>query len=211
MDSFLMQASHDVLYKKILLGFLSLIPVTRKSTVVLQTIESRVADQLHSCWFVHGCIEKTTFQLSSHIYLLKNDPAKGDRWLEKLNRQKWKPDNHIWSVCRNTDNNTWICLRALLPSDLKFLDNAHVKIQNMGFKTSKLDQIALHYWYYSFLRPLRVDGRGFLPWWANLKKVLPDRRNQNSARAQKRVTVPLMQYYVSQNIWSSFNGTNMSR
>ena len=43
-----------------------------------------------------------------------------------------------------------------------FLDNACTKIQNMAFKTSKVDQIALEYWYNSFLGRLRVDGRGFL-------------------------------------------------
>lgn len=42
---------------------------------------------------------------------VKNYLAKVDRWLEKLNRQKWKPNDHIkrhiWSVCRNTDNNEY--------------------------------------------------------------------------------------------------------
>ena len=41
-----------------------------------------------------------------------------------------------------------------------FLDNACAKIQNMVFKTSKMDQIALEYWYNSFLGRLRVDERG---------------------------------------------------
>ena len=124
------QASHNVLYRKILLGFLPLIPVARWSTLVLQTIESRVADQLHSCWFIHSCIEKTTFQLSWHIYLLKNHPAKADQWLENLNRQKWKPDNHIWSVCRNTDNDVWIWLCALLLSRQCVHENTKYGVQN---------------------------------------------------------------------------------
>ena len=37
------------------------------------------------------------------------------------------------------------------PQHLEFLDNAFVNIQNMGFKTSKMDHIALQYWYNSFL------------------------------------------------------------
>ena len=43
-DGFFPQALHDVLYKNILLGFLPLIPVTQESTLLLQTIESHVAD-----------------------------------------------------------------------------------------------------------------------------------------------------------------------
>ena len=35
--------------------------------------------------------------------------------------------------------------RAPLLNDLEFLDNASMKIQNMGFKTSKMGQIALQY------------------------------------------------------------------
>ena len=31
------------------------------------------------------------------------------------------------------------------PQHLEFLDNAFVNIQNMGFKTSKMDHIALQY------------------------------------------------------------------
>ena len=51
-DGFFPQASHEVVYKKILMGFLPLIPIKRESTNALasrlQTIESHVADQLHS-------------------------------------------------------------------------------------------------------------------------------------------------------------------
>ena len=50
--------------------------------------------------------------------------------------------------------------RALILDDLEFLDKASMKIQNVGFKTSKLGQIALQYSYNNFFRPLRVDGRG---------------------------------------------------
>ena len=42
-----------------------------------------------------------------------------------------------------------------------FLNNACTRIQNMAFKTSKMDQIALEYCCISFLRHLRVDGRVF--------------------------------------------------
>ena len=41
----------------------------------------------------------------------------------------------------------------------------------MTFKTSKMDQIALKYWYSSFLGHLRVDGRGFFPQKPILGKV----------------------------------------
>ena len=55
----------------------------------------------------------------------------------------------------------------------------------MAFKTSKMDQRGLEYWYGSFLWRLRVDGR-FFHQKPILKKV-----NQDAAHAQKRVTVPL--------------------
>ena len=48
------------------------------------------------------------------------------------------------------------------------------KIQNMAFKTSKMDQIALEYRYYGFFGRLRVDGRGFLHQKPILKKRSPD-------------------------------------
>ena len=157
-----------------LLGFLPLIPVTRESTLVslLQTIESHVADQLHSP--VRPRLHRRNHFSTFFIHLpFKNYPAKVDRWLEKLNRQKWTPDNHIklhiWSVCANTESNKY---------DLEFLDSACVKIQNIGFKTSKMDQIVLQYWYYSFLRPLRVNGGGFLLRWADLKKGSPDQKSK---------------------------------
>ena len=51
-----------------------------------------------------------------------------------------------------------------------FLDNACTKIINMAFKTSKIDQMALEYWYNSFLGHLRVDGRGFFHQKPILKK-----------------------------------------
>ena len=35
--------------------------------------------------------------------------------------------------------------RALILDDFEFLDKASMKIQNVGFKTSKLGQIALRY------------------------------------------------------------------
>ena len=59
-----------------------------------------------------------------------------------------------------------------------FLDNAWTKIQNMVFKTSKMDQIALEYWYYGFLGRLRVDGRGFLHQQPILKKRSPERKSR---------------------------------
>ena len=69
-----------------------------------------------------------------------------------------------------------------------FLNNTCTKIQNMAFKTSKMDQIALEYWYNSFLRHLRVDGRRFFHEKQSWKKVLQT-RHQDAAHAQKRVTV----------------------
>ena len=71
-----------------------------------------------------------------------------------------------------------------------FFDNACTKIQNMAFKTSKMDKISLEYWYNSFLGRLRVDGRGFFTRSQSWKKVRQT-RDQDAAHAQKRVTVPL--------------------
>ena len=72
-----------------------------------------------------------------------------------------------------------------------FLDNACTKIQNVAFKTSKMDQIALEYCYYGFLGRLRVDGRGFLHQKPILKKRSPEQKSRCRTDAQKRVTVPL--------------------
>ena len=47
-----------------------------------------------------------------------------------------------------------------------------------GVKTSKVERLALQYWYNSFLRPLRVDGRGFLHRKATLKKGSPDQKSK---------------------------------
>ena len=78
-----------------------------------------------------------------------------------------------------------------------FLDNTCTKVQNMAFKTSQMDQIALEYWYYGSLGRLRVDGRGFLHQTPILKNCPPE-RNQFAAHAQKRVTVPLSAMWYKQ-------------
>ena len=113
---------------------------------------------------VHGCIKETTFQHSLYIYCLKTI------------RRRWNVD---WKnlVDRNENQMTTLnatfhpfvgtlttanIIRALLLNDLEFLNNARIKRQNMVFRTSKMDHIGLQYWYNNFLRPLRVDGRGFL-------------------------------------------------
>ena len=70
----------------------------------------------------------------------------------------------------NTDNNEHGFVR-LSSMTSNFLDNTCTKIQNIAFKTSQMDQIALEYWYYGFLGRLRVDGRGFLHRNANLEKL----------------------------------------
>ena len=109
----------------------------------------------------------------------KKYPSKVNRWLENLNIQKWKPDDHIkghiWSVCRNTDNNELGFVRFSSMTS-NFLDNTCTKVQNMAFKTSQMDQIALEYWYYGFLGRLRVDGRGFLHQTPILKNCSPEQK-----------------------------------
>ena len=58
------------------------------------------------------------------------------------------------------------------------------KVSDMGFNTSKMDQIALECLYNSFFRPLRVGGRRFLHRKSTLKKKrVRQTRNQNVARA----------------------------
>ena len=122
---------------------------------------------------VHGCIEETLFN-SLYIFIVLKYPSKVDCWLENINRQKWRPDDHIkghiWSICRNADNNEhgFVHFSSMTSN---FLDNTCTKIQNMAFKTSQMDQVALEYWYYGFLGHLRVDGRGFLYQNANLEKL----------------------------------------
>ena len=60
---------------------------------------------------------------------------------------------------------------------LNFLDNTCTKIENMAFKTSQMNQIALEYWYYGFLGRLRVDGRGFLHKTPILKNCSPEQKS----------------------------------
>jgi len=83
---------------------------------------------------------------------------------------------HIGSVCRSTDNNAhgFVRFSSMTPN---FLDNTCTKIQNMAFKTSQMNQIALEYWYYGFLRRLRVDGRGFLHQPPILKNCSPEQKS----------------------------------
>ena len=59
-----------------------------------------------------------------------------------------------------------------------FLDNVSTKIQYVAFQTSKMDQIALEYWYNSFLGRPRVDGRGFFYQKPILKKRSPDQKSR---------------------------------
>ena len=59
-----------------------------------------------------------------------------------------------------------------------FFDKACTEIQNMAFKTSKMNKISLEYLYNSFLGRLRVDGRGFFHQKPILKKGSPDQRSR---------------------------------
>ena len=86
-----------------------------------------------------------------------------------------------------------------------FLDNACTKIQNMAFKASKMDQIALEYWYYGFLGRLRVDERGFFTK-SQSRKNVHQSRNQDAAHAQKSVTVPLKRRVYESSRGSSLMG-----
>ena len=116
---------------------------------------------------VHDCIEETNVQLFFIHLPFKNHPGKVDRWLEKLNRQKWKPDDHIKrymyfsSVFRITASNNEYGFVHFSGTTSNFSITC-VKIHNMSFKTFEMDQIPLLQWYNSFFRPLKVDGRGFL-------------------------------------------------
>ena len=67
-----------------------------------------VADQLYLP--VRPRLTETTFQLSLYIYRLKLS-GKGRSLTWETYRQKWKLNDHIkrhiWSVCRNTDNDEY--------------------------------------------------------------------------------------------------------
>ena len=139
---------------------------------------------------VHGCIGETLFNSLTYLSF-KKYPSKVDRWLENINRRKWKPDDHIkghiWSVCRYTDNDEHgFVLFSSMTSN--FLDNTCTKIQNMAFKTSQMDQIPLEYWYYGFLGRIRVGARRFLHQDANLEKLF----------ARTEIMLPHMRSSVSQ-------------
>ena len=79
---------------------------------------------------------------------------------------------YIWSVCGNTDNKEYGFVHfSSITSN--FFDNACTKIQNMAFRTSRMDQIALVHWCNSFLWRLRVDRRGFFHQRPILEKRFP--------------------------------------
>ena len=152
-----------------------------RESKLLQTIGSDVVDQLHSPLRPISSprlYQGNPFQLSLHIQR-EELSGKGRSLTGELNRQKWKPDNHItrhtWSVCRNTDNNEhgFVHFSSMTSN---FLDSACTKIQNMAFKTSIMDQIAFEYWYFGFLGRLGVDGRGFLHQKPILKRRSPKRK-----------------------------------
>ena len=92
--------------------------------------------------------------------------------------------------------------RALLPNDLEFLNNACIKTPYMRFKTSKMDQIALQYWYNGFIRPLRVDGRGFPHWKPTLEKGSPDQKSKHRKCAEACNSYKIKKTYT--------RGTNIS-
>ena len=78
-----------------------------------------------------------------------------------------------------------------------FLNNACTRIQNMAFKTSKMDQIALEYCCISFLRHLRVDGRVFFHQKPIFKTGSPDQKARCLTCSEERVTGPLMKMFQS--------------
>ena len=156
---------------------------------------SHVADQLYSPLRPiqrSTAVSRKPFLTRFTNSSFKKYPSKVDRWLENVNRQKWKPDDHIkghiWSVCMNTDNNEHGFVR-LSSMTSNFLDNTCTKIQNIAFKTSQMDQIALEYWYYGFLGRLRVDGRG----------TSPKRKSWKTVR-RKEIKLPHMRRTVSQSL-----------
>ena len=122
--------------------------------------------------------------------MFKNYLEKVDRWLENLidrNESQMTTlhatlDPLIKFVRTLTTTNMASCTSVQWLRN--FLDNACTKIQNMAFKTSKMDQIALEYWYYGFLGRLRVDGRGFLHQKPILKKSSPEQKSRCRACAE---------------------------
>ena len=84
--------------------------------------------------------------------MFKNYLEKVDRWLEHLidrNESQMTTlhatlDPLIKFVRTLTTTNMASCISVQWLRN--FLDNAYTKIQNMAFKTSKMDQIALEYW-----------------------------------------------------------------
>ena len=79
--------------------------------------------------------------------MFNNYPEKVDPWLENLidrnESQMTTLQTHTWSVCTNTEDNDhgFVDFSSMT---LNFLDNACTKIQNMAFKTSKMDQLQIH-------------------------------------------------------------------
>ena len=143
-----------------------------------------------------GWVQTSTLLRCSHVFMFSlHRIFSFFRWIVRfcsfihLFRGTNENTPYTWSVCRNTDNNELGFVRFSSMTS-NFLDNTCTKVQNMAFKTSQMDQIALEYWYYGSLGRLRVDGRGFLHQTPILKNCPPE-RNQVAAHAQKRVTVPL--------------------
>ena len=61
----------------------------------------------------------------------------------------------------------------------------------MAFKTSKMDHIALEYWYNSFFRAPKGRWKGIFFSKSQSWKKVRQTRNQDAAHAQKCVTVPV--------------------
>ena len=142
-DGFFPQTLHDFLYNKRLLGFLLLIPVTREIKL-LQTIGTHVVDQLHSPLRPIRSqpvpYQGNPFQLFFTYLTFKNYPEKLDRWRENLIDRN---ESQVTTLHATLDPFVGTLTTTNMASN--FLYSACAKIQNMAFKTSKMDQIALEY------------------------------------------------------------------
>ena len=144
-----------------------------------------------TCRCVHGCIEETTFQLSDVVIHspFKNYPAKVDRWLEKLNRQKWKPDDHIkrhiWSVCRSalTTTNMASCTSPQWPRISRQCLHENTKYGVLNFRNGPNSSSILIQWL-----SCMEAGRRNKPLISGMKRFLsnsPRSRQQQWTQCQK--------------------------
>ena len=76
-------------------------------------------------------------------------------------------------------------LRISRLEDIEFLDDIHIKKQNMRFKSLTNDQTVLRYRYFNFYTRHKVVGKGFSSQMPTLKTVPSDQKSNRRTCAEE--------------------------